>query len=58
MKAKHEEIFKQFTATFPVTIVKEWTEMVERWEGNASQPNPYMESESGKIIITGIMHIM
>ena len=49
MQVRHEDIFKQLSATFSATLVKKWTAMVERWEHDHSTQNPYEEPESGKI---------
>jgi len=49
MKSKHEDIFKQFTATFSPTVIQDWTATVERWELNPSKAkNPYKEPQACK----------
>jgi len=51
MKAKHEDIFKQFSATFAPPVIKPWTSMVEHWESDPLKPNPYEEPRSGNVMI-------
>ena len=34
MEDKHEDIFKQLSATFSSAIVKKWLHMVELWEAD------------------------
>lgn len=48
MKEKHEEIFAQFSTTFPAEIIRTWATMVERWELDPNAPNPYEEPHSGE----------
>ena len=47
MKSKHENIFKQFMATFLLTVIQNWMAMVEKWELNPSKAkNPYKEPQA------------
>lgn len=43
-KKKHETVFAEYTATFPVNTVKKWQEDIDHWDTNhASKPDPYEE---------------
>ena len=50
MSAKHTEIFKKFSATFPPETVGRWERMVERWESDTKAQNPYDDSEQSKCL--------
>jgi hypothetical protein len=49
MSVKQREIFEKFSATFPPETVTRWERMVERWEGDRTAPNPYIEPEQSRI---------
>jgi hypothetical protein len=48
MRAKHVAIFERFSGKFSPSVVKKWTEMVEKWEADQKKPNPYSESVIGE----------
>jgi hypothetical protein len=50
MSVKQREIFEKFSATFPPETVARWERMVERWEGDCTAPNPYIEPEQSRIL--------
>ena len=43
MKARHQELFARFTATFKPETVSMWETMVKVWEVDNQKPNPYAE---------------
>ena len=45
MSAKHKDVFEKFSSTFPPDVVIKWRRMVERWEANPKEQNPYDEPE-------------
>ena len=47
MKARHQDLLDCFTAKFTPEVIEKWTSMVEAWDEDHSQPNPYEEPESG-----------
>ncbi|KAH9477654.1 hypothetical protein JR316_0009880 [Psilocybe cubensis] len=44
MQKKYKESFKQFSSTFTVDVIKQWTAKIKQWEENPKKPNPYKES--------------
>ena len=48
MSAKHKDAFEKFLSTFPPDVVIKWRRMVERWEANPKEPNPYDEPEKSE----------
>ncbi|TDL14069.1 hypothetical protein BD410DRAFT_687969, partial [Rickenella mellea] len=42
MKAKHAKIFEELSSSLPAALVSKWVAMVEAWEADNSQPNPYL----------------
>ncbi|KAF9466857.1 hypothetical protein BDZ94DRAFT_1157101, partial [Collybia nuda] len=40
-RLEHEEVLEHFEASIPPEVIKEWTAVVENWERDASQPNPF-----------------
>lgn len=52
MQVKHQELYNEFSATFPRTVVKKWTIAIENWEADPSVPNPYQEPADSKQIST------
>ena len=49
MKRRHEELLDQFSAEFPPEVILQWVKMIEAWNVDPSNPNPYEEIENGKI---------
>jgi hypothetical protein len=43
MRKKHQQLFKQFTATFQLTTIISWEKLINTWKTDRSQPNPYLE---------------
>ena len=48
MRAKHQELFAKFSATFKPGTVLVWEEMVKTWERDRTKPNPYEEPINGE----------
>jgi hypothetical protein len=40
-RAEHVWDFIQFTESLPAALVLQWSEMVERWEQDNSEVNPF-----------------
>jgi hypothetical protein len=54
MKAKQAQIFANFD--FDPDVTAKWTKMVEDWDKDHSQPDPYEEPKSGiHISMTGFV---
>jgi hypothetical protein len=47
MKIKHTAILSQFTSRFSPELINQWNNMIETWDNNHDNPNPY-EEEKGK----------
>lgn len=47
MSKRHRALLNALLATFPVETVTEWTCMVEDWQEDTSQPNPFEEMALG-----------
>jgi hypothetical protein len=43
MKAKHQDLFAKFNATFKPETAARWEIMVKEWELDDTKPNPYTE---------------
>ena len=50
MSSRHRVAFNTPSTTFPTEIVKEWTEMLEQWLIDPSEPDPFEEVTIGKFI--------
>jgi hypothetical protein len=50
MQKKHRAIFEQFSTTFSPETLRQWTEMVEKWEADPKVFNPYEEPVSSELI--------
>ena len=50
MSSWHQVAFNTLSTTFPTEIVKEWTEMLEWWLIDPSEPDPFEEVTIGKFI--------
>ena len=50
MSSRHRAAFKALSTTFPAETVKEWTEMLERWLVDPSEPDPFEEVTIGKLL--------
>jgi len=48
METKHCALLAWFTAKFTPEVIEKWSEMVEAWDQDHSQPNPYEEPETGE----------
>ena len=48
MRTRHGSAFTKFNNTFPVNVVKKWEKMVEAWDKDQTQKNPYEEPVAGK----------
>ncbi|KAF9458821.1 hypothetical protein BDZ94DRAFT_1172825 [Collybia nuda] len=40
-RSEHRQLLKEFEASVPPSIIKEWTTAVNNWENDASQPSPF-----------------
>jgi hypothetical protein len=49
MKSKHEELLEQFTAEFTPSVIAQWTNAIDAWNSDPSNPNPYEEVEIGEL---------
>ena len=47
MSKKHSALFNALSATFPAETIVEWTQMVDGWQDDTSQPNPFEETVLG-----------
>jgi len=47
MKAKHTIENKKFDATIPENLRDQWLTMIQDWESDKSNPNPYTHTEKG-----------
>jgi hypothetical protein len=43
MRAKHQDIFAKFSATFKPETIERWENMVKEWELNKNKPNLFAE---------------
>jgi hypothetical protein len=50
MQEKHKVVFEQFSTTFSPQTLRQWTEMVEKWEADPKAPNPYEEPVNSESI--------
>ena len=50
MHQVHQQLFDEFTATFPVKTVAGWEKMVMEWESDMTKSNPYEEPAIGKYL--------
>jgi hypothetical protein len=50
MRIKHGNLLARFTAKFTPEVIERWTRMVEAWDQDHSQPNPYEEPENGMLL--------
>ncbi|KAK0482877.1 hypothetical protein EDD18DRAFT_1362407 [Armillaria luteobubalina] len=46
--SEHEDWFKRFTVSLPQSDVAKWTEMVEAWEVDRNNPNPFAQTVASK----------
>lgn len=49
MRTKSRRNFREFDNNFPEHIVNKWENMVEEWDKDMSQPNPYAEPIAGNM---------
>jgi hypothetical protein len=49
-RAKQHQAWEDQTASLDSEQISEWSEEVERWESNSSEPNPF-ESRSTCVLI-------
>jgi hypothetical protein len=47
MKARHEALLEDFTVEFPPAVIQQWTDRIEAWNTDHSNPNPYEVVETG-----------
>ena len=55
MSAQQADVFKQFSATFTLTVVKKWEAMVAVWNTNPKAQNPYQEPKSGELLCSRLL---
>lgn len=48
MRARHQELFEKFTATFKPETVARWEASVKAWDNDEDVPNPYEEPVNSK----------
>jgi hypothetical protein len=48
MKVKKEAAHARFTAGFAPEVVEKWAAMVDAWDSDSQNPNPYEEVGRGK----------
>lgn len=48
MYVVHQQLFDEFSATFPPETVAAWEQMVIDWEADMTKPNPYEEPAKGE----------
>jgi hypothetical protein len=51
MKAKHNRLLAQFSAKLPSEVISKWRMMIEAWEQDPANPNPYDEVVNGRQIV-------
>ena len=51
MSSRHRATFKALSTTFPSKTIKEWTEMLERWLVDPSEPDPFEEDTISKLLL-------
>jgi hypothetical protein len=54
MKAKHNDIYKRFTAKISPDVVEKWTAMIDAWDLDQTKPNPYEDSHNGLSLISSV----
>ncbi|PIL29361.1 hypothetical protein GSI_09412 [Ganoderma sinense ZZ0214-1] len=47
MRIKQRRIFREYNATFAPEVVERWEKMVQEWNRDHSQPDPYEEPSTG-----------
>ena len=50
MRKKHRQLFQEFTDTFRPETTNSWQKLVDNWRKDRSQPNPYLEPGSCKMV--------
>ena len=48
MSHKQKQNHEEFTSTLPLPVVEKWQKMVDDWNADRSQPNPYIEPVVGE----------
>ena len=52
MALKQRQNFEEFSATFPVDVVKDWTRLVEIWSVNpTATEDPFEEPEASTSVL-------
>lgn len=51
MHTEHRQIFEQFNTTFSEEITAVWKKMVEDWDVDKTNKNPYQEPEAGTYLL-------
>ena len=49
MSKKHRALLNALSATFPTETIDEWTKMVNDWQEDTSQANPFEEVTLGRL---------
>lgn len=52
---KQREFFREFDATIPVEVSREWEELVRDFEEDPLGQNPYEETETGKAVLKAVV---
>jgi hypothetical protein len=50
MQAKHDAIFSKLTAKFTTATIEKWVAMVDLWDMDKNNPDPYQEPQKGTTI--------
>jgi hypothetical protein len=51
MRYKHEDIFIRFSVKFTPEVIQKWTRMIELWDLDPQQPDPYAEPVIGESLL-------
>ena len=49
--AKYTRLYEEFKSDLQPDNIAEWTRMVEQWEKDYSQPDPYCIPQAGQLVI-------
>ena len=48
MASTQRKAANDFSATFPAKTVRQWRQMVDKWQVDPSCPNPYVSNDRGR----------
>ena len=58
MHKKHTQLFEKFSATFQPTMIVSWEKLINAWKKDRSQPNPYLEPNPCKPLVSILLFIL